>query len=134
MAAFGYSLTEVNDIAISSKITNLYADQGGRVLSEISLVTFALNGEDVDITAGIRLGSTEVLSAGSRVTLQATVGVLPIMPDDVIAQVFGEANDEIIVSGDNADAAAARELRGITFVTPADDVELQKALQNVRVI
>lgn len=134
MAAFGYSLTEVNDIAISSKITNLFADQGGRVLSEPSLVTFALNGEDVDITAGIRLGPTEVLSAGSRVTLNSNVGELPIMPDNVLAQVIGEESDEIIVSGDNADAAAARELRGVVFVTPADDVALQKALQVVRVI
>jgi len=134
MAAFGYSLIAINDIAISSAIPNLFADQGGRILAEPSLVTVALNGEDVDISAGIRIGPTEVLAANSRVTLQATVGVLPILPDDVVAQVIGEASDEIIVSGRNADAAAARELRGIVLVTPVSDVDIQKALQPLRVI
>lgn len=134
MAAFGYTLTAINDIALSSSIPNLFADQGGRVLAEASLVTIALNGEDVDVTAGIRLGPTEVLAANSRVTLQATVGVLPILPDDVVSQSIGEASDEIIVSGQNADAAAPRELRGKVLVIPITDVDLQKALQTARVI
>ncbi len=134
MPAFGYSLIAINDIAIDSQITNLVADQGGRVLTEPSLVTIAVNGEDVDISIGIRIGTTEVLRAGSRVTLQATVGVLPIMPDDVIAQVIGVKDDEIIVSARNADAAAAREVRTIILVTPLSDLAAQKAIQPVRVL
>ncbi len=134
MAAFGYTLTAVNDIALSASITNLFADQGGRVLAEPSLVTIALNGEDVDVSAGIRLGPTEVLSAGSRVTLQPVVGTLTILPDDIIAQVIGERGDELIISGRNADAAAARELRGVAIFTPISDVDIQKALQPLRVI
>jgi len=134
MPAFGYSLIAINDIAIDAQITNLFADQGGRILTEPSLVTIAVNGEDVDISIGIRIGTTEVLRAGSRVTLQATVGVLPIMPDDVIAQVIGVKDDEIIVSARNADAAAAREVRGVILVTPLSDVGVQKAIQPTRVL
>jgi len=129
MPAFGYSLTAINDIALSSSIPNLFADQGGRVLAEPSLVLILLNAEDVDVTAGVRIGPTEVLAANSRVTLQATVGVLPILPDDVVSQSIAAGGDEIIVSGQNADAAAARELRGKVLVVPAEDLELQKALQ-----
>jgi len=129
MAAAGYSLTAINDIALSSSIANLFADQGGRVLAEPSLVMILLNGEDVDITAGVRLGPTEVLAANSRVTLQATAGVLPILPDDVVSTSLANASDEIIISGQNADAAAARELRGKVFVIPAPAVEIMKLLQ-----
>jgi len=129
MAAFGYSLTAIEDIPLSDSIANLFANQGGRTLAEPSLVVLALNAEDVDVSAGIRVGSTEVLSALSRVTLQATVGVLPILPDDIIAQTFAQAGDEIIVSGNNNDAAAARELRGIVFVIPVNAVSLMKSVQ-----
>jgi len=134
MAAAGYTLTAINDIALSSSIANLFADQGGRVLAEPSLIMIALNGEDVDITAGIRVGPTEVMAANSRVTLQATVGVLPILPDDVVSVSMANASDEIIVSGQNADAAAARELRGKVIVIPAPAVELVKLLQPVAVL
>jgi len=130
MAAFGYTINDINDIPLSDAIANLFADQGGRRLAENSLVTIFLNGEDVDITAGIRIGPTEVLSAGSRVTLNATVGDLPTVPDDFAAQALAQRGDEVIVSGRNADAAAARELRGIAVFTPASDVELVRALQS----
>jgi len=123
-----YTITAINDIAISGRVNDLFQGIRGRILTEPALVEIAYNAEDVDITVGTTLGPTEVLPAGSRVTLQATVGVLPILPDDVLVSSFGGATDEIIVSGVNADAAAARELRAVARVTAITDVALRRAV------
>jgi len=128
MAAFGYTLRAINDIPLSDNIDNLFADQGGRVLQELSLVLIYLNAEDVDVTAGIRIGNTEVMKPLSRITLQSTVGVMPIIPDDLVCSVMAQGGDEIIVSANNADAAAAAEIRGTMLVIPGEDVAIQQAL------
>jgi len=123
-----YTIVAIEDIPLSDSVEDLFAGKRGRRLVEPALVEIALNAEDVDVTAGATLGSTEVLSAGSRVTLQATVGILPIQPDDILVQSFGGTGDEIIVSGVNADAAAAAELRAVAKITAISDVALRRAV------
>jgi len=123
-----YTITAISDIPLSDNVEDLFSGKRGRRLVEPALVELALNAEDVDVTAGSTLGSTEILSAGSRVTLQATVGILPVFPDDVLIRSFGGTGDEIIVSGVNADAAAAAELRAVAQVTAVSDVALRRAI------
>jgi len=123
-----YTIVAIEDIPLSDSVEDLFQGKRGRRLTEPALVEIALNAEDVDVTAGATLGSTEILSAGSRVTLQATVGILPVFPDDVLIQSFGGVGDEIIVSGVNADAAAAAELRAVAKVTAISDVALRRAV------
>jgi len=130
-----YTITAIFDIPLSDSADDIFSGKRGRRLIEPALVEIALNAEDVDVTAGVTLGATEVLSAGSRVTLQATVGLLPLFPDDVLIQSFGNGSDEIIVSGVNADSGAARELRAVAKVTAVSDVALRRAvLQGVGAI
>lgn len=124
-----YTITQIFDIPLSDNIDDLLTGKRGRVLPEASLVEVALNVEDVDVSVGVLIGATDALSAGSRVTLQATVGVMPIFPDDAIIRTFGDAGDEIIISAVNADAAAAREVRAVVRVTPIDDVMLMNAVK-----
>jgi len=124
-----YTITAINDIPLSDNVTNILQGLRGRTLSERSLVEIALNAEDVDVTVAITVGATEVMPANSRITLQATVGVLPIFPDDIIASTFGKKGDEIIIAGVNADAAAAAELRAVVRVTPISDVALRNAVK-----
>jgi len=129
--ADGYSITQITDIPLSESDDNIILAKGGTKLAEPSLVEVFANAEDVDVTMGVRIGSTDVLQAGSRVTLQATVGVMPSTRDDKIVSAIGMADEEIIVSGRNADAAAAAELRVIIFVTPINDVILQRTAREV---
>jgi len=129
--ADGYSITQITDIPLSESDDNIILAKGGTKLVEPSLVEVFANAEDVDVTMGVRIGSTDVLQAGSRVTLQATVGVMPSTRDDKIVSAIGRADEEIIVSGRNADAAAAAELRVIIFVTPINDVILQRTAREV---
>jgi len=125
--ADGYSITQITDIPLSESDDNIILAKGGTKLQEPSLVEVYANVEDVDVTMGVRIGDTDVLQAGSRATLQATVGVMPSTRDDKIVSAVGQANEEIIVSGRNADAVAAAELRVVIFVTPINDVILQRA-------
>jgi len=123
-----YTIVAIEDIPLSDSVEDLFLGKRGRRLVEPAYVEIALNAEDVDVTTGVTVGTTEILSAGSRVTLQATVGVLPIFPDDVLVRTFGGDGDEIIVSGVNADAVAAAELRAVAQVTAISDVALRRAV------
>lgn len=123
-----YTLTAISDVPLSEADNDLLDGQRGRTLTEPSLVEIALNAEDVDVTMSVTIGATDVLSAGSRVTLQATVGVLPSLRDDVLVRSFGLSGNEIIIGARNADAAAAREARAIVRVTAVEDVDLMKVV------
>lgn len=117
------TFTAINDIALSSSVNNIVANIPGSVLAERSLVLIALNAEDVDVRAQVSIGGAQVLPESS-VTLQATVGTLPIIPDDQIVASFGEAGEEITIRGTNLDGAAARELRAVVNTFPVSDLML----------
>jgi len=117
------AFTLVEDIPLSSSIVDVAANIPGAILAEESLVIIALNGETVDIRAQISVGGQQVLPE-SRVTVQATVGVLPVTPDDNIIVTFGKAGNAITIRGVNLDAAAARELRAKVQTFPTSDIQL----------
>lgn len=125
------ALTVVNDVPLSSTVVDILANIPGAVLAEPSLVQIALNGETVDIRGQISVGGNQVLPE-SRVTVQATVGVLPITPDDILVTTFGKGNEQITVKGTNLDAAAAREIRAKVQTFPTSDIMLlSQALRGV---
>lgn len=117
------SFTAVEDIALSSSVQDIVANIPGSLLQEESLVLIELNGETVDIRAQISIGGNQVLPE-SRVTVQATAGVLPTSPDDNLVASFGKAGEQITIRGTNLDAAAARELRAKVKIFPTADIEL----------
>jgi len=119
------TLTAVNDIALSSSVENILSDIPGSTLADDSLVLIALNAEDVDVRAQVSIGGAQILPQ-SPVTLQATVGVLPIIPDDQMVVSFGRAGEEITIRGTNLDGAAARELRAVVNTIPTSDLALIK--------
>jgi len=122
-----YSMEQITDIPLSSD-ASLLTNKRGRVLPEASRVKVYANRETVDVTFGITVGATEVLAAGGGAAVNATAGDVPSTRDDLIADTFGEAGDEVLILATNADAAAAREARVIVFVTPVDDNALQSAM------
>ncbi len=125
------ALTVVDDLALSSTTVDILANIPGAVLAEDSLVQIALNGETVAIRGQISIGGNQVLPE-SRVTVQATVGVLPITPDDILVSTFGKGNEQITVKGTNLDAAAAREIRAKVQTFPSSDIFLlSQALRGV---
>jgi len=117
------ALTAVEDIPLADSVQDILANIPGGQLAEESLVIIALNGETVDIRAQISIGTNQILPE-SRVTVNATIGVLPITPDDVIVASFGTKGDQITIRGSNQDVAAARELRAKVMIFPTSDIEL----------
>ena len=124
-----YTLTNITDVALSSTVSLLVSEQG-RTLPEPSRVKIYANRETVDMLFNITIGSRQVLSdAPARVN--ATVGDMPILPDDLVVDSFGDAGDEIVIRARNADAVAAREARVLVMVTPVDDDVLQQAMSRM---
>jgi len=127
------AFTVVNDIPLSSTVVDIAANIPGAILAERSLVQVALNGETVDIRGQISVGSQQVLPE-SRVSVQATVGVLPVTPDDIIITTFGMRNNQITIKGTNLDGAAAREIRAKVQTFATSDIQLMsQALRAVGV-
>jgi len=126
------AFTVVNDIPLSSTVVDIATAIPGADISEPSLVLIALNGETVDIRAQVSIGGAQVLPE-SRVTVQATIGVLPLTPDDVLVSTLGDAGESITIKGTNLDAAAAREIRAKVLVFPMDDINaLMLLMQQMR--
>ncbi len=126
------AFTVVDDIALASTVVDIAANIPGADISEPSLVLIALNGETVDIRAQVSIGGAQVLPE-SRVTVQATVGVLPLTPDDVLVATLGNAGESITIKGTNLDVAAAREIRAKVLIWPMDDInQLQLLMQQMR--
>lgn len=117
------AFTIVRDIPLSESVVDIALGFPGAILEEDSLVIIALNGETVDIRSQISVGGNQVLPESS-VTVQATIGVLPVTPDDVIIATFGKQGNAITIRGTNLDAAAARELRAKVQTFPTSDIML----------
>ncbi len=117
------SFTKVFDIPLSDSEDDIIIAVPGSVVSEPSLVQVALNGETADVTAQVSIGGAQVLPQ-SNVTVQATAGVLPVTPDDILVTSFGNSSERITIRGTNVDAAAARELRAKVTVFPTSDIAI----------
>jgi len=115
------AFTVINDIPLSSTVVDIAANIPGADISEPSLILIALNGETTAIRAQISIGTAQVLPESS-VTVQATVGVLPVTPDDILVTTLGNAGESITIKGTNLDAAAARELRAKVEIFPMSDI------------
>lgn len=117
MAAEPTVIRAINDLAASGTV-NVLAGEQGRVLSEASLVSIFANQEAVTGSWQCSIGAIQVMPQNSPATLQATVGVMPSIRDDLLVLSMGEANDEIILRYTNGDGAAAREGRFIVNIIP----------------
>jgi len=120
MAQGSYSIKLNRDVPLSTT-ENLLAGLEGRTLEEDSVVILFLNQEAVTGSWQITVGSRQVLQQNAIATLQATVGVMPIIPDDVAIVTTGEKGQEIIVNATNGDGAVPREMRLSLFVIPVTE-------------
>ena len=123
-----YTISTINDVAATST-ENLLGNLKGRVLSAPSRVQIALNTEAVTQRVSVLIGGENVLDS-ARVTLQATVGVMPVLPDDNIINTLGDQGDEIIINATNS-TAGALETRAIVRVTELDDAAVLRALAEI---
>jgi len=128
MAASGYSISKLEAIPLTGKVDNIVEGLQGITLRERSRVRVYLSREDVDVLAGVNIGGNQVLQSGSPVPLNTTPGEMPKIQDDLVVEVFAMANDLIIISGTNENAAD-KELRVLIQVLPIGDVLLQAAIK-----
>jgi len=124
-----YTVIPIVDVPLS-ETSNIMEGQTGRVLENPSRIRIALNRETVAITYDIFVGAKRVLVRGAA-AVNATAGDVPILPDDVVIDTFGDAQDEIVINANNSDGAAAREARAIVQVTEVDDAALQAGMANL---
>ncbi len=126
--AHPYTIRVIDDLAANTRV-NLLAGVQGRVLAEDSMIMIYANQEAVSGEFQVTIGSDQALPAASPATLQATVGVMPRIPDDLLVPTVGDAGKEIEIIYFNADGAAAREGRIIVNVIPLAIVTVVRALQ-----
>lgn len=93
------------DLAIGASGVDVLADFAQAQLKEASVVQIFLNRESVDVTAQIKVGDVEVMPLGPS-AINATVGDVPLFPDDLMVNTIGKAGDHIQVLGTNVNAAA----------------------------
>ncbi len=84
----------------------------------------------VTFPISVRVGATEIVIPNTPATLQATVGVMPILPDDLLFLTMGERGDEIIINYTNGDGAVAREGRVKVYVIPLTALLILKFAQS----
>lgn len=122
------TITNITDVGIGAT-ASLLAAEAGRTLQEPSRVKIYANQENVNVSFTITIGAEQVASAAVA-AIQAAVGVMPIVPDNLLVESFGDVGDEIVIRAQNTDAAAS-EARVTVFVTPIDDVTLLRAMESL---
>lgn len=135
MSADGYTLTAVFDVPLTGNEANILGQQPGVTLpgaaENLFLLQMFLTRESVDVTLGITVGGTSVLTSPSPVNIDTTVGSLPSYQDDRVIEVIAQGGDDIVISANNVNAAA-QEARAMVIVTPIDAKALINAAQAAR--
>ncbi len=112
-----YNISTINDLAAGLSV-NLLQGLKGRTLPMDAWVVAFTNQELVSGSFQATIGGTEVVIPNTPSTLQATVGVMPIVPDDLLFLSVGDKGEEVIVNYSNGDGAAAAEGRIKLYVVP----------------
>lgn len=128
MGAIGYTIAKIEDIPIAGNIDNIVEGLQGITLRQASRVRVWLSREDVLVSAGVNIGGVQVLQTGAPTPLNTVAGNMPQIENDLMVEVLASANDLIIISGANSNAAA-KELRVLIQVLPLDDVLLMTAIK-----
>jgi len=121
-----YTISVIEDV-VQNSVSSILRDQRGRTLPEASRLVGYANRETTEITFNVLVGAEDIVQDGFP-RVQASIGLGPIIPDDLLFDTFGMPGDEIIVRARNTAAAANREARVLIFVTPIDDDALQRAM------
>jgi len=121
------TITNITDVGIGATASLIQGEQG-RTLMEPSRVRIYANQENVNVSFTITIGADQVASAAVA-AIQAAAGVMPIVPDNLLVESFGDGGDEIVIRAQNTDAAAS-EARVMVQITPIDDVALLRAMEN----
>lgn len=107
------------DLAIGASGLDVLTDFAQAKLKEASVVQIFMNRESVDVTAQVKVGDVEVMPQGPS-AINATVGDVPLVPDDLIVNTIGNAGDQIQVLGTNVNAAA-QEIGLIVKIVALED-------------
>jgi len=122
----------INDVGATLTV-NVLAGETGRTLSEPSMISIFANQEAVTGSWQCNIGVAQILPQNSPATLQATVGVMPSIRDDLLVLSTGDVQDEIFLNYTNGDAAVAREGRFIVNIIPVGAQRLLQFMQSVGV-
>lgn len=114
------TLVIIEDLAIGASGVDILREQADALLDEDSIVAIYENRESVDVTTQAKIGSDEVKPLGPS-AVNATVGDVPITPDDRTVFSLGRAGERIQIPATNANAAA-QEARATVLIWSYADV------------
>lgn len=118
-----YQIAIVNDVPLASTVESLLLGRPGFTLNEESRVRVYATRETVEVLMGLIIGQAIVMPNGSPANVSAVIGSLPSIQDDLWAEGFGVAGDDIIIQAVNSAPAAAREARVLVKVVSVGDLE-----------
>lgn len=118
-----YQIAVINDVPLNSTVESLLLGRPGFTLNEPSRVRVYATRETVDVLLGLIVGQAIVMPNGSPANISTVIGSLPSIQDDLWAEGFGIAGDDIIIQAVNNDGVAAREARVLVKVVAVDDLE-----------
>jgi len=116
-----YSIPQVTDIPPTTIDQNIILGRPGQTVDEDSQVIIYATRESVDVTMGVTLGQQVLVPVGSPTNINTVAGSLPSVQDDELARGLAAAGNDIIIQGENVNAAA-QELRVLVKVTALDDL------------
>lgn len=116
-----YQIAVVNDVPLTSTVESLLLGRPGFTLNEPSRVMVYATRESVDVTMGLIVGQAIIMPNGSPANINTVAGSLPSIQDDLWAEGFGLAGDDIIIQAVNVNAAA-QEARVLVKVVSVDDL------------
>jgi len=120
----------VFDLDGNESAKNILEGLTNRFMAEESLVAVFLNREDTDVTAQIKMASTEVHELGP-VKINPTAGDTPGKdPESLAWYGFGQIKNELQINGTNVNAAS-RQLRATVFIIPVTMLALLPQLANI---
>lgn len=116
-----YQLALNPDLPLASVTQNVVLGQPGQTLNEPSRVKVYATRESVDVTMGFTLGQQVIMPVDSPTNINTVIGSLPSIQDDLLAEGWGVAGDDIIIQARNVNAAA-QQLSLLIKVVAADDI------------
>jgi len=117
-----YQIAVVNDLPIGGTVESLLLGRPGFTLNEPSRVRVYATRESVDVLLGLIIGQAIVMPNGSPTNISTVAGSLPSIQDDLWAEGFGVAGDDLILQATNANAAL-QEVRILVKVVAVGDLE-----------
>jgi len=131
MAASGYSIAQIENIAAGDNVNNIIANKPGvKLPAGLNIVDIYLTREAVGVEFNVTIGGSNVYPQPGPANIDTVQGSLPSTHDDKVITAVAQGGDEIVIAASNG-SGGALEARALVKVMPVDDAMIISA-KNIR--